>query len=157
MSLKNGIKLKKTMFVVTTKCNIKCDNCNSFINKYIFPISYDRKTLVSDARNLLEFVDSIEELVILGGETFLNRNLDYLLEYLFEGEYSNKVETITISTNGTIIPNIETLKILKKHKEKNTIIISKYFDMCETIVPELKKFDINYVINEQVHGEKMEK
>ena len=29
--------------------------------------------------------------------------------------------------------------------------------MCETIVPELKKFDINYVINEQVHGEKMEK
>ena len=98
------------------------------MDKYENPYTPDINTLLSDAESLLECVNFIEEFYIVGGESFLNRKLHILFDYLFNGEYSDKIGSIRVLTNARIMPNKETLEILSKYNDKNEIHFSEYDD-----------------------------
>jgi hypothetical protein len=132
-------------FNVTTKCNLKCKGCIAMMDKYENPYTPDINTLLSDAESLLECVNFIEEFYIVGGESFLNRKLHLLFDYLFNGEYSDKIGSIRVLTNARIMPNKETLEILSKYNDKNEIHFSEYDDKNKQNIAKLRELGINCI------------
>ena len=65
---------------------------------------------------LLENVNSIRKLIILGGEPLLRSELPELLEYAAE---KDKVIHIAIVSNGTMLPSEKLIKVLKKYNKIN--------------------------------------
>ena len=59
---------------------------------------------------------------VLGGEPFLNKDLDKIINKLLK---SNKIQRIEVVTNGTIIPNNKELLNILSNSRVN-ISISKY-------------------------------
>ena len=70
--------------------------------------------------------------VLIGGEPFLYKKLNELITYIGE-KYRNKIDLFTITTNGTIIPQKETIEVCKKYN-----VIIRVSDYSGTI-PKLKK------------------
>lgn len=71
---------------------------------------------------ILQSVDRIYNLFLLGGEPLLNKDLAKILDYACR---KKKIINTRIITNGTIIPNNETINILRKYK-KSSILLSNY-------------------------------
>lgn len=131
-------------FIATTKCNLRCKGCDNFMDHYENPSTPAPNSLISDAEALLECVNSIKEFKIIGGEPFLNRELYYLLEYLFEGKYKDKISMVRIMTNGTVIPDKNTLNVLKKYNDRNYVYVTIYGDKSKKVLDKLDEYDIRY-------------
>lgn len=132
-------------FCVTTKCNLRCEGCVAMMDKYEKPYTPDINTLLSNAESLLECVNFIEEFYVVGGEPFLNREVHLLFDYLFNGEYKDKIGSIRVLTNARIMPNEETLEILSLNHDKNEIHFSKYNDKCKDNIAKLRELNINCI------------
>lgn len=66
----NGIKLNHVELVVTEKCSLKCKGCSSLMPYYAAPQSKDYKSIILYYNNLIEAIDYIGEIRILGGSRF---------------------------------------------------------------------------------------
>ena len=138
------INLDLFSFMVTTNCTLKCKGCDNFIDHYENPTTPEPNTLINDAKSLLECVNRIEMFKIIGGEPFLNRDLDLLIEYLFEGEFAYKIGIVRIITNGTVIPSKKTLKMMEKHKDRLNVFVTIYGECSEKILQILEEYNIKY-------------
>ena len=74
------------------------------------PVDYPAETLLSDMDKLFAAADTIQIFRLLGGETFLYKDLNPLIEKALA---SPKVKTVEVVSNGTIIPSQETLNLMK--------------------------------------------
>lgn len=110
---------------VTTRCTLNCKNCNMFMPYYPQDRwkNYTFNEMKEDIDLMLKYVDYIFWYIFLGGEPFLNKELKNIIAYIGE-KYSDKVGHMGITTNGTIIPDDETLVQIKKYKVR--ISISDY-------------------------------
>ena len=126
--------IKNLVFITNQKCNLKCKDCANF-SPYLSDILnfYDYKKLVSDLELITKKMN-IYNLQIQGGEFFLHPNYDDFVNYVIENK---KIENIVIATNGTIIPNDNTL-IKIKDSNKIMIRISNYGKVNEVISKRLK-------------------
>lgn len=103
--------LHKMSFVVTTRCNLRCQLCDEFIpaNKPFLDMT------AIELRKLLEaFFDVVDRVDMLhlsgGGEPFLNPHLAELIELVFE--YESRFDRFMTFTNGTIPVSDSLLKAL---------------------------------------------
>ena len=92
---------------VSSRCTLQCIGCANLMqyyginnNKKAYDIPID--ILRSSITNFLSCVDHLPYIHIIGGEPFLYKDLDKLLEFLFS---QHKIKKIGITTNGTIVPN----------------------------------------------------
>ena len=88
--------------IVTEKCSLRCRDCSALMPRYFKPIEYKVEEIIYNCKKLLQYVDYIIEMVIVGGEPLLHQNLYKLLEW---GNNEEKIGAITIISNGTILPN----------------------------------------------------
>ena len=115
---KNELNIPQIEFCLTTQCSLKCKDCcalmPAFNQKGHIKMSVEefKKTL----EQLLENVNSIRKLIILGGEPLLRSELPELLEYAAE---KDKVIHIAIVSNGTMLPSEKLKKELKKYNKIN--------------------------------------
>ena len=111
---------------ITEKCTLRCESCTHLIPNYVSPQQHDFLAIKEALTTLFTGVSKVKELVILGGEPFLHTELVKLLEWCFE---CKKIDSITILTNGTIVPSIE---VLKKVEETHTHIrVSDYGELSK--------------------------
>lgn len=115
---------------VTSRCSLKCKNCISLMPYYKNPSDMDTETNVKSLTTILDAVDQVNKLSILGGEPFLYNDLSKIINIV--APYNN-VKRIIITTNGTIIPKgDELINSLKNSKVVVRISyygkISKYTD-----------------------------
>lgn len=83
--------------------------------------------MVKDYNKMIELIDWIDDIVIIGGEPFLYDDLDKVIDGIFNNpQTKKKVGVIKIITNGTVIPNNKVLQAIKKNKI--IIWISNYGD-----------------------------
>lgn len=109
--LRSENKLLHLDLVITECCSLKCRNCSNLMQYYSSPCNLTSEDVINDIGTLLECI-SIGELKIIGGEPFVNQGvLTDVLQYLSEN-YTQKVDTINIITNGTIIPNEDCISTL---------------------------------------------
>ena len=101
------LKVKSLDVVLTERCSLKCIDCSNLMQYYQKPIGAEVEVLVETLRNFLETVDYVSELRLIGGEPLVSKNVERVLDTIFE--YSN-FDRIVLYTNGTVVPKDSLLK-----------------------------------------------
>lgn len=139
--MKLGYKLGKIdipqiEFNITTKCSLRCKHCSNFIPQLQgdehCPISIEE--FKSQLNNLLKPVNKVKNLLLLGGEPLLVKNIEEYLEFAVS---KNKVEKVWIVTNGTLLLSEKLIETAKKYRNKTVIWLSNY-SKNEELKPKLK-------------------
>lgn len=127
---------------VTEKCTMKCKDCSNLMQYYNKPENTDIPTLIISLRKFIKSIDRLADARVLGGEPFIIKDLSPLLNVLIEEE---KVEHITIYTNGTIVPRVDLVPALQSKKIVIEITdYDKYSKNLNKLVNFLKENKINY-------------
>ena len=114
--------------VITEKCSLKCSQCSNLIEHYENPKDFSYDEVILSLNKLLNHVNGIFELRIIGGEPFMNREVYEIIEKLVD---YNKIKRIIIFTNGTILPPKDKWKYLKN--EKITFFITDYGKLSKNL------------------------
>ncbi len=118
------VNIPYTNFLITTKCTFRCKHCSDLIqyfnSKNHFHITYEQ--FKKDVDALLLGVNNIKGFCIIGGEPFLHKDIVKMAQYV---DNKSKIQRVYIFTNGTIIPDEQTVKSLSQCK-KLCISISDY-------------------------------
>lgn len=109
----NSLLLKSVTVFITTKCNLRCRECSSFVPYIESPKHYDVKKLNEDLNGVLGVFGTLERVTLLGGETLLHPELPLLLREL---NRNRSIELICLITNATILPKEEALKEMQNPK-----------------------------------------
>ncbi|MCI8287930.1 MAG: radical SAM protein [Lachnospiraceae bacterium] len=115
--------LSKIDTVITSRCTLKCKNCNLFIGYVPNQADIDLNRLKRNFDIFFESVDYVYEYTLLGGEPFLHKNIAEIILYL-GCKYGEKVGQINLISNGTIVPEDSVINILKRFHV--TVHISDY-------------------------------
>ncbi len=110
-------------FVVNQKCTLKCTHCGQYINHY-HPddrINFPLSRILTDIDRMLEAVDAIGYVSIIGGEPFLHPDLDKIVDHIL-GKPNFGV--IGITTNGVCDISDAFLSGLDRHRTR--LIFSDY-------------------------------
>lgn len=149
---KKQINIIQVNTAVTTFCTLNCKNCNMFVPHYNRDQRhhYTFEEMKKDIDCLTQFVDYIFLYSFLGGEPFLNKELKYIIEYVGT-IYKDRIGKLALTTNGTLIPDIETLKILKQYHVH--VSISDYSEQVPyenkltKLIETLEEYGIAYTRN----------
>ena len=131
-------------FCVSERCSLKCKDCSFLMQYYQYPENIDLDKYKPALDRFLETIDYISEFRIYGGEPFMNPDMYKLLDWYKDCE---KINTLSIYTNGTIIPDEHTIRCMKDKKVK--VHISDYehnMERVEKLVKVLEREKITYFI-----------
>ena len=120
--------------VVTERCTLKCVNCSNLMQYYEKPNNSEEESLINNLDKILDttFVNSLR---FIGGEPLINRSLGKVIKRTCE-KWSNKVKSVEIYTNGTILPSEELIKACLNNPV--TFYISDYGDKSKKLDEVLK-------------------
>lgn len=142
------IFLKRLELDVTSKCSLHCKYCSNMMQYYERPYDLDAEQILMDLSRMLELVEWIDEILLIGGEPFMYRKLAELLTEISKNEeVKRKVGQMELVTNGTIVPDDTTMGALKEAKV--FVMISNYGDKSrnlDKLVNKLCEFSIRYAV-----------
>lgn len=118
------IDLPYLQIVVTTKCTLRCKDCHDLMPQIPNEFHYNGvlENIIRDFNIILNSVDSIASIRILGGEPLLFKDLPKLLNFI---KNQNKIKSFDIISNATIPFNHNLISELKNcHKVR--IFIDDY-------------------------------
>lgn len=117
-----GLIVPALVVIVGQACTLRCKNCSNF-SPYA-PDSmkrYPLERLKGDLQVVFDASHYVKKIQVQGGEPLLYTQLPQLLAFIRD---SGKVGTITIATNGTILPSEEVLQALERCRVR--VRISSY-------------------------------
>lgn len=120
---KNKCVLSKIDTVITSRCTLKCKNCNMFIGYASVRHDIDLIRLKNNFDTFFDSVDFVYEYTLLGGEPFIHKNIAEIISYLGK-TYGEKIGQINIISNGTVVPSDDVIELLRKFHV--TVHISDY-------------------------------
>ena len=120
----NQVYLYHVEIPVTQRCTLKCKDCSFMMPYFEHPKDYEVDDLLTYMDRLFECVDTIQIFRILGGEPFVYKELDKIISKALA---CNKVKTVDVVTNGTLVPSGKVLDTLKN--SRLTVQISDYGDI----------------------------
>lgn len=149
--LRGIVDIPYVEIVLTTKCTLRCESCNNLMqyftskNQYICTLD----GILESLDRLLENVESIQMLRIIGGEPLMFKDLPQLVNAI---EKRRKIRVFDIATNGTIVPKDELLHAFKNAKRFRKVGISDYSSSPNLKIPlqqeilfkKLKEYGISY-------------
>lgn len=124
---------------ITTRCTLACKHCRALMPYIPEKKDVPLQSLLNDIQIVTKNIDWIPLIELIGGETLLYPHLAEALEKLIE---CDNVYKIRVTTNGTVIPDEKTLKVLKH--EKIMVMISDY-GLLEKMAKVVKIFEKNNV------------
>lgn len=152
-------KISKLDFYITTCCTLKCKDCSFLLplmykNKINECQSFDEFKLTLDT--LLNSIDYIDMINLLGGEPLLNKELPKMIEYCANNK---KIGVIKIITNATILFSNALLDVLKNNNDKVYVYISNYSTndkithllKYDAIIKQLKIYNIKHQIMKDLY------
>lgn len=89
---------------LTMRCTLRCAHCNMFVPYYAQPVTLPLRQLEEEIALLFRSVDFLGCLTLLGGEPFLYNSLAAFLDVLHRS-YADRIGTIKLITNGTLLPD----------------------------------------------------
>lgn len=147
----NRFYVEQAQICLTERCSLKCKACAH--GCYAVDVGSQDMSLDmarESADSFFSRVDLIKEFVLIGGEPFLYRELDKIIDYI-GGKYRDKMINFAITTNGTIIPEQRILDLCRKYcvliRISNYSAELKYLERkYEKLKKELDKNEITYII-----------
>ena len=138
---------------ITTKCTLNCRHCNLFIPYHKEQVNFSFEEMKKTIDLFFERIDFVTYFGLIGGETFLNPDLEAFIIYLGEN-YRKQIGKITVVTNGTVTPTESLLQAIKKYDMY--LSISDYTSMVpyekkmEQLVEKAKEYGIDYYRNPSI-------
>lgn len=151
---RNELFLGRLTFNITTFCTLNCQNCTMLTSYNKNKKHFEINKLKKDITLTFDIVDYISNLIVLGGEPFLHRDLEELINYI-GSNYRNRIGNLQIITNGTLKVSEKLLQIMKKYNVE--VRISDYTDRVQyqeklmDFCNDLDRYQIDYV--SYGHGE----
>lgn len=137
--------------LVTEKCTLKCRDCAP-----CYPYLKNARhrffdEVKSDIDAFFAKVDYVWDLILTGGEPFLNKDFGKILQYVKE-QYPSKYHHIQIISNATLVPSDSTCEILQD-TARGYISISDYTkeniwmkERLRRFTEKMDAYDIHYEI-----------
>lgn len=128
------IRIDRIEIFLTSRCTLNCEKCIAYIPYISKRVDVPLEQLIQDADILFGKVDYVYKLKLLGGEGLLYPYLMEYIDYLYNN-YGDKIGTIRVGTNGTILPGQDILDMCKRD---NVIMdVSDY----SVAVPQISKIE----------------
>jgi len=136
---------------VTERCTLKCKKCAHAC------YAVDNKAedmllaeVYKSADCFFSKVDYIEEFVLIGGEPLLYKQLAEAIEYIGK-KYRKQMQIFCITTNGTIVPTEEVLKLCVKYNvlfriSNYTRELPQLENHHKRLIEMLENYGISYVL-----------
>jgi hypothetical protein len=125
--VKNEINIPQLQFAITTRCSLKCRDCNALIPEFgrngQKHIDLSFNDFKQDFDLLMSAVGSIRRFMLLGGEPLLNKELPDMISYIVKHD---RIKTIEIITNGTLLPSKQLLDVVGDHSDRVYFHLSNY-------------------------------
>lgn len=147
LDIKKALSFFYINVCITQKCNLKCKYCSHLMPLFDKPIHYEICKILQTMQKLLETVDYVHRLGILGGEPFLHPDLIDITKKLLS---QRKIGFVEILTNGTCLPSDALLEQLSD--ERILVRISDYGISSKIISKFISKLEY-YKILYQVYVE----
>lgn len=116
----------RLIVILGTKCSLMCRDCNNLIPRFKHQKDLSAERIIRSLHLILDKVDFVDRLELIGGEPFLSKNLEIVLGAVIGCKNINKIE---ITTNGTVLPSSSLLPLLQNPKVN--IEISDYKALVE--------------------------
>lgn len=138
-------------FLPSTVCNLKCRHClnfNPFAKKYFVR---ELEDLIEDVDTFFHCVDHIMLFHVSGGETLLYKHIADLIEYI-DQHYGDRIDTLRLVTNGTIVPSEDVLNKLRHCNVEITVddyreAVPQYREKFDELLCKLDEYKIRYYVN----------
>ena len=138
-------------FLPSTACNLKCRYClnfNPFAKKF-YVREWD--ALKKDVDLFFTHVDFVMQFHISGGEPLLYQHTADLVRYIDEN-YGDRIGTLRMATNGTIVPEEELLVTLSRCRIEVVVddyraAVPQYKEQFARLTQSLDEYQIRYYIN----------
>ena len=138
-------------FLPSTVCNLNCRNCLNFnpFAKQVYVRMYE--DLINDIDLFFSCVDRIMLFHLSGGEPMLYPRTADILLYLHEN-YGERIDTLRTVTNGTVVPNDETLEKLSRCDIEITVddyreAVPDSKAKFELLLKKLSEYGIRHYVN----------
>lgn len=105
--------MRSVDIIITERCSLKCRDCSNLMQYYSNPRDCDIGEILQSLDMFCASVDEVNEIRVIGGEPFMNKEIYKVIERLID---EPKVRKIVIYTNGTIVPSEKQLEIMKNTK-----------------------------------------
>lgn len=145
--------IREVHMSINTDCTFNCEKCNMFMPYYKEKMQYKLENIKENLQLFFNVIDYVYVFSLLGGEPFLNGDLKDIVKYIGEN-YKLQIGRLEIITNGSLIPNNETLFVLQQHKV--LVRISdytkqiKYEKQLEKLIKKLEEYNVSYVIEQSL-------
>ena len=133
----NKLYTNLAQITLTERCTLKCKKCahacwNVSSNMQDMPF----ETAKESADYFFSKYDFVNEFVLIGGEPFLYKYLKDIIQYIGE-KYRDKMNIFSITTNGTIIPNVEIISLFNQFNM--TLRVSDYSQTLPYLTEKYRK------------------
>lgn len=112
----NQVYVELAQISVTERCSLRCKKCAhacSYVSRDAEDMTIDRVYYSADS--FFSKVDLCREFVLIGGEPLLYQELSKAVAYIGE-RYRRKMIHFCITTNGTIMPKEELLRVCRQYQ-----------------------------------------
>lgn len=147
----NQVYFSSISFLPSTACNLNCRNCLNFnpFAKQFYVREWE--DLVKDVDLFFSCVDRIMLFHISGGEPMIYKHTADLVTYI-DKNYGDRIDTLRMVTNGTIVPKDEMLQKLAKCRLEITVddyreAVPQFADRFDQLTRKLDEYHIKYYIN----------
>jgi len=138
--------IRSVDLVISERCSLKCKDCSNLMQFYESPINISVEELKQNLEDLCAVADEINEIRIIGGDPFMNKDCHKAIQMAASYPQVNKV---VVYTNGTICPPEE--KIAAMAHEKTFIFITTYGELSRKtnkLGDLLKKYQIPFNVQD---------
>ncbi|MBI4855609.1 MAG: radical SAM protein [Acetobacterium woodii] len=140
-----SIAVNYTEVMITSKCNLKCQNCGLYIPCYE---NQEHRTIESINRDLdsyFKVIDYVSEFRLLGGEPLIYPEIVDLITIIGE-KYRAKIGEFVIVTNGIAAAKCDLITVMKKFN-----VVFHISDYSNTL-PQIRKSIGKLIIRSEEAG-----
>ena len=149
------VNVLKTDISLTTLCTLNCENCMQFLPYWKAGHRKENsiEQIGKDLAIYFQSVDYLLDLDVVGGEPFLYRDIKAFIRLVGE-KYRDRIGYVGFITNGTIVPDDETLELLARYRMD--VSISDYSEDIEyrhkipELIEKLEAYGIDYMHNKNI-------
>ncbi len=133
---------------ITERCTLRCRDCSHLIPRYCKPVDYKIADIIEHIENVLKIVERISDVIILGGEPLLHKDIPELLGYCYAQE---KIEDITIISNATIMPEENVFQAMRNTKARLRLSnYGKYSKRLDEIKKKCEEYGVECYVNDEL-------